>query len=96
MRTGYHPKPFRSANTIVLRKPSKPDYTQAKAYRPIALLDTLGKALEKAVATRIAGIAESYNLLPSYQMGARAGRDTLTALELLVEQTHTVWNSGLK
>ena len=29
-------------------------------------------------------------------MGARAGRDTLTALELLVEQTHTVWNSGPK
>ena len=27
-------------------------------------------------------------------MGARTGRDTLTALELLVEQTHTVWNSG--
>jgi len=90
----FLPQPFRTANTVVLRKPGKPDYSQAKAYRPIALLDTLGKALEKAVAIRITGIAESFDLLPRHQMGARAGRDTLTALELLIEQTHTVWNSG--
>ena len=29
-------------------------------------------------------------------MGARKGRDTTAALELLVEQTHTIWNSGNK
>ena len=62
----------------------------------MTVLNTLGKALKKAVATRIIGIAELYNLLLSYQIGARAGRDTLIALELLVEQTHTVWNSGPK
>jgi len=36
----YHPKQFRRAQTIVLRKPKKSDYTDPKAYRPIALLDT--------------------------------------------------------
>ena len=66
LQAGYHPQPFRTANTVVLRKPGKPDYSQAKAYRPIALLDTLGKALEKAVAVRITGIAESFKLLPQH------------------------------
>jgi len=66
LRTGYHPQPFRLINTVILYKPGKLDYTQAKAYRPIALLDTLGKALEKAVASRITGIAEAYNLLPRH------------------------------
>jgi hypothetical protein len=41
--------PFRHSKTVVLRKPQKPTYDVAKAYRPIALLNTLGKVLEKIV-----------------------------------------------
>ncbi|KAG2000769.1 hypothetical protein GB937_010855, partial [Aspergillus fischeri] len=43
---GYCPKHFRESTTVVIRKPGKPDYTTPKAYRPIALLSTIGKALE--------------------------------------------------
>ena len=43
---GYHPKLFKEANIVVLKKPNKPNYLEPKAYRPITLLDTLGKALE--------------------------------------------------
>ena len=39
-------------------------------------------------------MAEKYCLLPTTQHGCCRQRDTLTALELLTEQIHTVWNQG--
>lgn len=93
---GYHPKEFRVANTIVLKKPEKEDYSLAECYRPIALLNTLGKALEIAFAHLLRDLAEAYSLLPSQQMGARRGRSTETARELLVESVYTVWDCNKK
>lgn len=89
LQRSYHPIPLRHSRTVVLRKPQKPAYDVAKAYRPIALLNTLGKVLEKVVARRISALAEEHNLLPATQMGARPGRSTITALEMLTEQIRT-------
>lgn len=91
LEMSYHPAPFRHSNTVVLRKPQKPCYDVPKEYRPIALLNTLGKTLEKIVATRLSKLVEEHHLLPATQMGARPGRSTVTALELLTEQIRTVW-----
>lgn len=91
LQRSYHPTPFRHSKTVVLRKPQKAAYDVAKAYRPIALLNTLGKMLEKIVARRISALAEEHGLLPTTQMGARPGRSTVTALEMLTEQIQTVW-----
>ena len=82
-KQGYHPKLFKKANTVVLKKPGKDNYSDAKSYRPIALLDTIGKILEEIVAKRLSDIAEANNFLPKNQMGARRNRSTETALELL-------------
>ena len=43
---GQLPSQWRNAKIIPLKKPGKGDYTIAKAWRPISLLSTLGKALE--------------------------------------------------
>jgi endonuclease/exonuclease/phosphatase family metal-dependent hydrolase len=94
MEQSYHPRSFREANTIVLKKPGKPDHTVAKAYRPIALLNTLGKALESIMAVRLSDWAETHNLLPKEQMGARRNRSTETALRLLTESIFTAWSCG--
>ena len=96
LQMSHHPSPFRHSNTVVLRKPQKSSYNVPKAYRPIALLNTLGKALEKIVAQRLSKLAEAHKLLPDTQMGARPGRSTITALELLTEQIRTVWAKGDK
>ena len=88
---GYHPLAFKEANTMALKKPGKEDYTIPKAYRPIALLNTLGKTLESIVAKKITYLAEKHRLLPDTHMGARRGKSTESALELLTEQIHTVW-----
>ena len=68
---GYHPKEFKQARTIALQKPGKADYTLPENYCPIALLECLGKVLERVVATKLTMLAESYKLLPQYQIGGR-------------------------
>ena len=89
---GYHPTAWKRATTLALRKPNKEDYTIPKAYRPIALLNTMGKILELVMARKLSQLAEENNLLPETQMGARKGRSTETALQLLTEQVHEIWN----
>jgi Reverse transcriptase (RNA-dependent DNA polymerase) len=92
VRIGYHPKAWKAAITLALRKPNKEDYTLVGAYRPIALLNTMGKILELVMSRKLSLLAESNGNLPETQMGARKGRSTETALQLLTEQVYTIWN----
>ena len=50
-------------------KPGKGDYTQPKSYRPIALLNTIGKILDAIIARRISFAVEMHGLLPGEHMG---------------------------
>jgi hypothetical protein len=72
--------------------PNKDDYTLVEAYRPIALLNFMGKILELVMARKLSELAENNDLLPETQMGARKGRLTETVLQLFIEQVHTIWN----
>ncbi len=74
----------------MLRKLGKPDYTDLKAYRPIVLLNILGKVLEVIIAKRIRFLAETHALLLSTQIGARKQRSIDIALQLLLEKIYTV------
>lgn len=96
IRLGYHPRKFKESITVVIRKLQKPSYDVPKSYRPIALLNTMGKLLEKLIANQITKMTETYNLLPDEQMGARPGRSTITAVELLTEQIHSVCGKDKK
>lgn len=94
LRYGYCPTHFRQSITVVLRKPGKDDYTQPKSYRPIALLNTLGKALEAIVAARLTYLADTYHLLPSRHTGGRKLASTDHALHLLLQRIHRAWAEG--
>src|SRR6266487_5583781 len=89
-KVNYYPKRFRAARTIVLRKPSNPDYSDPGAWTPIALLSTLGKIIETLLARKLSNLAKQEGLLPNCQIGNCTNRSTKTALELLIEQIHTV------
>ena len=91
---GYHPRPFKEANTIILKKLQKPDYSEPKTYRLITLLDTLRKALEAVISIRIREYAEANRLLLEEQIGARKGRSVETVLELITDAVYIVWSIG--
>lgn len=94
LQQGYCPAHFKESITVVLRKPGKDDYTQPKSYRPIALLNTLGKALEAIVANRLTYLADTYHLLPSRHTGGRKLASTDHAIHLLLQRIHEAWANG--
>jgi len=89
----FYPPGFKEAKTIVLAKPGKTPatYKTPGGYRPIALLPTLGKAIETIMATRVAAAAERHGLLPDEQMGNRQHRSTEVAIRLVVAQVQEAW-----
>jgi len=90
---GYFPKAFKRTKTIVLRKPGKPDYTLSKAYRPIALENTIGKVFESVMAESISYLTEHYELLPPEHYGGRPGRSAEDAMAILSENIHKAWKN---
>ena len=88
---GHFPTPFKTTTTVVLRKPGKPDYTTPKAYRPIALENTLGKVMESVIAELLSYISEDHQLLPPQHFGGRPGRTTEDAMMILSERIHAAW-----
>lgn len=91
---GHFPESWKSYSTVTLRKPGKSDYTAPKAYRPVALEETLGKVLESVVARRLSDLAEEHQLLPSNQFGGRPGRTTTDALLFITQKVKDAWRTG--
>jgi len=91
LKHGHYPARWKHFSTIVLRKPGKPDYTIPKAYRPIALEETLGKVCEAVITRRLSNLAEMHALLPANQFGARPGRTTtVTNMVKDTQRSHEV------
>ena len=84
----YFPKVFKDTTTIVTRKPGKTDYTNAKAYRSIALENTLGKVFESIMTEIMSYLTEIYELLSVHHYGGRPGRSAEDAMLLLSENIH--------
>jgi hypothetical protein len=89
---GYHPKCWRQAVTVVIPKPNKPDYSSPKAYRPVALLNCLGKTLEKLMASRLAYMAEEHHLLHKDQIGGRPQRSAIDGALALTHEIDSARN----
>jgi len=50
---GYWPELFKESMSIIIPKPNKTSYNTTKAFRPIILLNTLGKLIEKVISHRL-------------------------------------------
>ena len=66
-------KPWKEFAMVVLRKPGKPRYDTLKAYRPIALLNTMWKVITAIIANHITYIMEKHQLLPANHFGGCPG-----------------------
>ena len=94
LRNGYHPKSWRKAIAIALRKPNKPDYSNPRVYRLITLLECLGKVLERIVAKRLTFIAGQLNLVPPNQFGGRSNSSTDDAILTFITDVQAAWTAG--
>ena len=81
---GHVPRPWREVECIFLPKPSKPDYQERRAYRPISLMSVLFKTLERLVLWRLEETALMNNPLHKNQFGGLSGLSTDNALSKAV------------
>lgn len=71
IRLNHWPTSFKMAKVIPIPKPGK-DIGHSGNYRPISLLNTLGKLFEKLIHARISAFAEENNIINEEQFGFRA------------------------
>src|SRR6266481_4376798 len=88
---GTYSDKWRAWDTIVLQKPGKPRYDIPKAYRPIALMNMIGKLLSAVVAEDLAYMSEKHQLLPDTHFGGRQGRNTSDAMHYLANCIKGAW-----
>ncbi|GMG43099.1 unnamed protein product [Ambrosiozyma monospora] len=86
MAIAYHPKAWKSTNTIALPKPGKSG-EQAGGYRPISLINICSKILEKVVYNRMNYYVEKKHILPDNQYAGRSGSSTV---DLLLKMVHDI------
>lgn len=94
IRLGLHPRAWKTARGIVLRKPNKLDYAKVKAYRVISLLPCLGKVVEKVVADLLSETCEHGDLLHRGQFGCRRWRSSVDAVAVLISRAEAAWARG--
>lgn len=87
----YHSKSWRLSTTVVLQKPDKPDYSLAKAYHPIVLLETIAKVLSSCVAVTLQYHTEQEGLLPNTHFGGWLGRTAIDALQMIMSFIKDAW-----
>ncbi|KAF8694177.1 hypothetical protein AX14_002093 [Amanita brunnescens Koide BX004] len=97
--TGTWPSHFKESISVIIPKPNKPDYSIPKAYRPIALLNTLGKLLTKILANRLQHDAAQYGILHRDQFGGIQGHSTIDAglilMDFISEHRERGWHTSV-
>ena len=98
-KTGTWPEHFKDSFSVIIPKPNKPDYSIPKAYRPIALLNTLGKLLTKILANRLQHDAAEFGLLHRDQFGGIKGHSTIDAglvlMDFISEHRERGWHTSV-
>lgn len=84
LEEGVFPKQWKLQNLVLLPKGNKPP-EEPSSHRPICLLDSMGKVLERVVYNRLLKTAEENEALSENQFGFRKGRSAIDAIKVVVD-----------
>ncbi|CAB0034430.1 unnamed protein product [Trichogramma brassicae] len=80
LETGVFPSVWKRQRLVLLPKPGKPP-DEPSSYRPLCMLDTAGKILERIICDRLEAFTERPGGLLERQYGFRKGRSTIDAIQ---------------
>jgi hypothetical protein len=69
LQVGYWPTHFKESLLVIIPKPGKPSYSTPKSFRPIVLLNTLGKLIKKMILTQLQFDGVKFGVFHSNQLG---------------------------
>lgn len=90
LRTGYFPQNWKHSVVLPIAKPNK-NRTNPENYRPISLLPTLSKILEKLILKRLTNYLSKINIIPKHQFGFTEHLSTSHQLLRITEHIHTAF-----
>ena len=93
LKLGKFPSHWKCAKVTALFKQG--DRTIMDNYRPISVLPTVSKVIEKAAHIQLYAFLESHHLLVTNQFGFRRGRSTPLALTQFTDEMLTKLDNGL-
>ena len=76
---GYCPLHFKVSTTIVIPKPNKKSYDSLKSFRPIVLLNIMGKLIEKVIGERLQFNIVANDFIYPSQLGSLKFKSTTNA-----------------
>lgn len=85
---GVFPSRWKTQRLVLISK-GKGDPASPSAYRPLCMLDTAGKLLERLLKPRLTQAVEAGGGLSDHQFGFRAGRSTIGAVREVVRAFET-------
>jgi hypothetical protein len=91
MTAGHWPTHFKESVSVIIPKPGKPSYATPKSFRPIVLLNMLGKLVEKMISNRLQFGMIKHNLVKPNQFGGVCQRSTEDAGTYLTHLVRTGW-----
>lgn len=92
-QTGYIPLRFKIAKVVPIYKAG--DQHLFTNYRPISLLSSISKLLEKIVARQMYGFLSVNNILFQHQYGFRKGHNTTHAVLQFLDKIHEALNKEI-
>ena len=95
LTAGFWPAHFKDSLSIIIPKPGKASYSTPKAFRPIVLLNTLGKLIEKMVSNCIQFEGIKLDIFHPCQLGGVWQRSTEDAGLILTHMVRAGWAEGL-
>jgi hypothetical protein len=78
--------PWKEFTMVILYKPGKLSYSTPKAFRLIALLNTIWKVIMVIIVNHITYYTEKHQLLPTNHFGGHQGCTTTDAIHLLTNK----------
>ena len=91
----YYPSTWAITETLVLKKPGKPNYTIPSAWRPIVLSDGLAWLLNVCQTLDIVTMCERLQILPANHFGARPRHTTTDSIHLLTKSVKDAWHKKM-
>jgi hypothetical protein len=95
LKEAYFPEAWKVAKLVLLRKGSKP-LDQPNSYRPICLLNTVGKFLERVIKNGLEQYLTTSEGLSERQYGFRKGRSTIDAISKVMELVDSASSGTLR
>lgn len=89
-REASFPERWKKSRLVLLQKKGKP-HGEPSSYRPLCLIDEIGKYLERLMLRRLRGHIAAKGGLSPHQFGFVQGRSTVDALKVLQASVHSAW-----